>query len=417
MEKHMSEPGDTISRTEVINRAKRWIDAGGYEYSQDQSKAKPDGDGHTYRPDCSGYVSMAWHLPKMPGGWDRNTVSIAELVQSIGKDDLRPGDAIGNIGPGTGGNAGHILLFAGWANDARTEYHAYEQRGHTKTQARKIRYPYSSEPTRYKPYRYRKIREAPAQTKARIFGGYGGVLYGIRPDGHLLWYRHLDELEGGPNWAQAHGLQIGSGWNGFTTVVAGDEGVLYAVLPNGDLMWYRHLGQADGEARFAKETGVVIGSGWNSFTAIVASNQGVLYGVLPNGDLMWHRHLSPSQGVNEWANPRGVKIGDGWNGFTQLVAANDGVLYGVLPNGDLIWYRQLDPERGDASWAKDHGTKIGSGWNNFTKIVSNRDGILYAALPNGDLMWYRQLDPKDGSAKWAKDQGVRIAVGWNMFDG
>jgi hypothetical protein len=61
-------------------------------------------------------------------------------------------------------------------------------------------------------------------------------------------------------------MKIGSGWNGFSMVVAGGGGVIYAIQPNGDLMWYRHLDPTGGSASWAADHGMKIGSGWDGFS-------------------------------------------------------------------------------------------------------------------------------------------------------
>src|SRR5690348_11217979 len=48
-----------ITRSEVIARAQYWVD---HRVPYSQSAYYPDPQGRTYRTDCSGYVSMAWHL-------------------------------------------------------------------------------------------------------------------------------------------------------------------------------------------------------------------------------------------------------------------------------------------------------------------------------------------------------------------
>ena len=41
---------------------------------------------------------------------------------------------------------------------------------------------------------------------------------------------------------------------------------IYGVEPNGDLMWYRHDGRADGTATWANGgTGQKVGNGWTVF--------------------------------------------------------------------------------------------------------------------------------------------------------
>src|ERR1041384_4438800 len=53
--------GGTIARSEIIARAQNWVNRG-LTYDMDGAWATDLEGGHTYRRDCSGLVSMAWHL-------------------------------------------------------------------------------------------------------------------------------------------------------------------------------------------------------------------------------------------------------------------------------------------------------------------------------------------------------------------
>src|SRR5690348_11731864 len=53
--------GGPITGMQVILRAQDWVQKNP-TYSQSAYIAGPDADGKTYRTDCSGYVSMTWHL-------------------------------------------------------------------------------------------------------------------------------------------------------------------------------------------------------------------------------------------------------------------------------------------------------------------------------------------------------------------
>ncbi|WP_019887869.1 hypothetical protein [Streptomyces purpureus] len=98
--------GGSISRTEMIQRAQYWVDQG-VPYSQRAYYKDPQG--RTYRTDCSGLVSMAWHLPTSATTWTLPNYS----TQLASLDDLKPGDALNNI------NA-HVVLFAGWTDSSHT---------------------------------------------------------------------------------------------------------------------------------------------------------------------------------------------------------------------------------------------------------------------------------------------------------
>ncbi|MDQ7809117.1 hypothetical protein Q5425_35780 [Amycolatopsis sp. A133] len=108
-----------ITRSEVLSRSQSWIDQR-VPYSQSISWTNQYG---TYRQDCSGFVSMAWHL-----GFSRSTASLPAVMHTIAKSDLRPGDALWRTG--------HIALFVRWNDAARTSPVVREEydNGHNATE-------------------------------------------------------------------------------------------------------------------------------------------------------------------------------------------------------------------------------------------------------------------------------------------
>src|SRR5262245_25989699 len=111
--------GGQITRSEVLTRALDWYNRlPAYSYCADtesycESIGRPyraDIGGQTrYRPDCSWFVSMAWHLSP-PG---QTTGTLPDVSHSIGFSDLRPGDLIDDIDfP-----SHHAILFEGWESD------------------------------------------------------------------------------------------------------------------------------------------------------------------------------------------------------------------------------------------------------------------------------------------------------------
>ncbi|WP_051836174.1 hypothetical protein [Streptomyces sp. NRRL WC-3742] len=134
--------GPQISRSEVINRAASWVGLG-LEYTH---------TGQTYqgyRKDCSGYASMAWKLSTYMGGLDTTSFVPNGVASWIGKEDLKPGDALLND---AAGSSGHIALFAGWADSSHSSYDAYEFTG-SGVHHRTIPYPYFSGYGTFKPVR------------------------------------------------------------------------------------------------------------------------------------------------------------------------------------------------------------------------------------------------------------------------
>jgi hypothetical protein len=93
----------SISRRDVLARAQSWIDEH-VMYSQTLYHTNRYG---RYRQDCSGYVSMCWHLPL-----SYTTATIMTVAHRITWPQLLPGDALWRHA----GREGHIALFVGWAD-------------------------------------------------------------------------------------------------------------------------------------------------------------------------------------------------------------------------------------------------------------------------------------------------------------
>lgn len=98
-----------ITRSQILHYSSLYM--GQISYSQ--SGLWSDG----YRRDCSGYLSRCWQTAKSGsgtwGGYSTVTFVTEGIIVEIPWAELQPGDAIGRCGPGTAGNAGHIMLWLG----------------------------------------------------------------------------------------------------------------------------------------------------------------------------------------------------------------------------------------------------------------------------------------------------------------
>jgi hypothetical protein len=143
----------SITRSEVMRRAATVWPLGHVPYSQ-MAVRNPG-----WRTDCSGYVSMCLDLARP--GLSTVTFITEGYLHEITADELQPGDLVGDCGPGTGGDAGHIVVFDHW-HQGHVTYWAYEFHGGPEQgpEHSLIHYPYYGLDG-YKPYRYKDIADGP----------------------------------------------------------------------------------------------------------------------------------------------------------------------------------------------------------------------------------------------------------------
>ncbi|MFB9660374.1 twin-arginine translocation signal domain-containing protein [Glycomyces mayteni] len=91
-----------IVRADVIERAQNWYNRN-IQYNG-ASRASDIEGGHTYRQDCSGFVSMAWHSAT-PG---HSTRTLPDLCTRINWGQLKPGDIVNSYD-------NHCMLFHKWS--------------------------------------------------------------------------------------------------------------------------------------------------------------------------------------------------------------------------------------------------------------------------------------------------------------
>jgi hypothetical protein len=107
---HAEGVGEPVSRSEVIARAHYW-NALNVPYSQSAYHVGP-GESKTYRTDCSGFVSMAWHLAD-----SRWTGSLDDVSSVISYGALKPGDILMRDKDQT---SGHVVIFERWTDSSKT---------------------------------------------------------------------------------------------------------------------------------------------------------------------------------------------------------------------------------------------------------------------------------------------------------
>jgi NlpC/P60 family len=141
---HTSAAVIPIPRTDVLARARSWVDAK-VPYSMETYYGG-------YRTDCSGFVSMAWRADD-----SYTTRSVYLVSHEIVKDDLQPGDAL--LWRKTyGDEIGHVRLFGGWLDTGHERYWVYEQTALAGSAVR-AEYAWSATADRYRPIRYDQVIE------------------------------------------------------------------------------------------------------------------------------------------------------------------------------------------------------------------------------------------------------------------
>ena len=150
--------GGPISYAQVMLRATDWWRRD-VPYSQDNSRAVWDVNrGRRYRPDCSGFVSMAWALdPRQPGlGRAPVTWELPSFAVPIAWSSLRGGDILLKLVPADRALE-HVRLFGGWLDRARTTAWVFEESGPPDGMRRSLIVSVSAARSGYVPYRYRRI--------------------------------------------------------------------------------------------------------------------------------------------------------------------------------------------------------------------------------------------------------------------
>ncbi|BAJ28904.1 MULTISPECIES: hypothetical protein [Kitasatospora] len=144
-----------ITRGEVIQRAQYWY---GKTIAYNQGATYPDSSGRAYRTDCSGYVSMAWHLGASP-----STQGLPGYATEIPRSQLKAGDILNSF-------YDHVILFEKWDDAAHTTF-SYYSFGSTPVKHRTgisiNAATFDSHPNGdYKAYRYNKIVDDTPSTTA-----------------------------------------------------------------------------------------------------------------------------------------------------------------------------------------------------------------------------------------------------------
>jgi hypothetical protein len=215
-----------------------------------------------------------------------------------------------------------------------------------------------------------------------ILAADSGVIYGFTADGRLYWQKEIDSQNAGTTWANnGEPIYLGSGWNIYQQIFTSTNGVIYGITADGSLHRYRYLDYLTGGKNWANNgNSNLLGSGWNIYKEIIAGDNGVIYAITKTGILHWYRDLNYLAQGPGWANNgNAITLGTGWNIYSHIFTPGKGVIYGMTSTGALHWYRQNDYLTGGTSWAN-NGQSIGLGfnWNYYSNITASPEGIIYA---------------------------------------
>ncbi|MEO6090503.1 MAG: hypothetical protein ABIQ18_46120, partial [Umezawaea sp.] len=377
--------GGSITRAEIIARAKYWYDRGDTWYSQDQSDAISDGTGGKYRPDCSGLVAMAWHLPKKSDGWDLNT---GDFHSYSGKswlgslNDLLPGDALLKDG--------HIELFEKWVDPGDHGDGAWVYSENTYGQKTNHNIDSWSELTSYRGIRYDKISSGPTGSAS---------IYGVLDDGRLTYT--VVDVESAD---RTHGAVVSSASLGFVPVAMAtlNFNTILVTSPAGQLYRVDVITNND-SLTFSQPT--PLGGGW-THRLLAYDGFGHLYGIA--GSALRRYTITA-------AKPAAANITDNTliqdSGFTlkTLTATGRDWLLGTTSTGSLLSYKISGPE----NWAR-HELRA-STWQTFDLMLSPGGGVYLGHKPDGSVTRYIDADPYDSNADDMNGAKAVDAGGWTQM--
>jgi hypothetical protein len=365
-----SSVGGQITRSEALARAQYWVDQNVvYGTTATSTRSAPDSSGRNYRTDCSGLVSMAWHLSDSLTTYDFARWSGVTDIQD--PDDMRPADAILF--------SGHIEMFARWKNASDHTQGAYTYslngpadadwaKGPTPNSHGQVGTASYSEIVNNRRLQYNNIIEDVSGTAS---------VYGVLADGRLT-YSTIDAATGNRTKTVISTATIGftpkamATLNFNTILITDTGGELYRidVITNNTSLGYKPA--------------VRIASGWTHDLLTYDGNTH-LFGIA-DGTL---RRYTVSATKPTGADLSSGQLIDTGFALTTLTATASNWLLGNTADGTLRSYKIV----GTDSWS---GYTLKTGWY-FTHLMSPGSGVYYGHTSSGGMYHYLDADPFDGS--------------------
>ncbi len=194
-------------------------------------------------------------------------------------------------------------------------------------------------------------------------------------------------------------VRVGTSWQDFKFVVAGDNDNLFAVQKNGHLLHYRYDG------RTWAVSGKKIDSGWQHYTHVFGGPGNVIYAIAKNGDLLWHQWTDKG-----WAAGHKSRIGTGWSGFSKVFTGGENVIYAI--NKDNATLHRYTRQPGSSENWQDGGSQIGTGWGGFSHVFGAPGGLVFA-IKDGSVRRYKR--PNQSGEHWEPGSGREVATGWTGY--
>ena len=358
-----SSVGGPITRSEVLARAQYWVDK---HVPYSQTVYAPDPQGRGYRSDCSGYVSMAWHLSS-----SLVTQTLPQVSNQISYDDLLPGDALDK-------ESEHVVLFDHWVDSSHSVATVYTEPDFGQFAMHENWTRTTLQNEGYHAYRYKNILNDPpppsasASSSTVTAAGESGsrALFARGANGDVVSSWQNDALGDYSAWASLGG-NIASqvtqtGDSGSRALFARDaNGNVVSSWQNdalGDYSTWANLGGAitgnvtvtgpsGARALFARGASGDVVSSWqndalgdyspwvslggniaSNVTVIGDSGTRVIYARAANGNVVTSWQNDPLGGYSPWVNFGGNLVGD----VTVVGAAGSRVIFGEGTNGDVV---------------------------------------------------------------------------------
>ncbi|WP_330297052.1 hypothetical protein [Streptomyces sp. NBC_00503] len=386
-----SSVGGTITRSEVIARAQSWVDQG-VPYNQSANHTDSNG---TYREDCSGYVSMAWHLSSSLTTWTLPNVST-----KISFSQLKPGDAMDYTDA-------HTFLFAGWTNQSTGAFTYYAESNshnptHGPTSANINNSSLEGWPTGYyDALRYDNIVDdaaAPAWKSQVVVNGGGAIFHGLRnADGTWSGFGNIASQAGDIGNV---GSIADAGVNGDTHVVAvGGNGHIFHTIRRANGTWGA-FGDVNAAAGALSSVTKVSAVSTGTEVSVLAVADGKLNHSVRHADGTWTAFADVSGEAGALPAPV-TSAAEAWvNGQLQVAVVAGGRVYHSVRSSGGTWtpWGDVYTAAGDAGTATDVAV-AGTGSDMQIIVTSNGGAKQFhgARLANGTWMPLTDLTSVLGS--------------------